>query len=178
MNSEDLMATVQGQFMEAMGQVAEFWGAPRSVGSLYGAIYCSAKPASLDELVGRVGVTKGAISLNVRALERLGLVRWVSRVGDRKDYYEAEPDFWKVVRGILRERRNRDFDRALSAVRGCAEKLGKASKGDGDLSFLKERVDSIVTFFGALDRIVATILALDNLGKGTFGNLFGKRRRP
>jgi DNA-binding transcriptional regulator GbsR (MarR family) len=177
MTTGNIVTTVQRQFMEAMGRVAEFWGAPASVGSLYGAIYCAPKPVSLDELVEQVGVTKGAISLNVRALERLGLVRWVSRVGDRKDYYEAEPDFWNVVRGILRERRNRDFERALSAVRACAEILGKAGKDDREVSFLKDRVDNVVRFFGALDRVVATILALDDLGSGTLGGLFGKRRR-
>ncbi|NJN53344.1 MAG: helix-turn-helix domain-containing protein [Anaerolineae bacterium] len=86
------------------------------MGALYGSIYLSPQPVSLDELVEQVGVSKGAVSTNVRTLERLGMVHKHLEVGDRKDYYTAETDFWKVIRGVLREREQQEFDLALRAV--------------------------------------------------------------
>lgn len=100
------------RFIESLTRIAEFWGYPRAMGALYGALYLSPEPLSLDELIPIVGVTKGAISTNVRALEQLGMVHKHVRAGDRKDYYEAGTDFWKISRTILERRQKPEFDKA------------------------------------------------------------------
>ena len=87
-----------------MSRITHFWGFPKAMGAIYGAIYLSPQSVSLDELVELVGVSKGAVSTNVRLLERLGMVHRQVQVGDRKDYYLAETDFWKVARTLLKER--------------------------------------------------------------------------
>ena len=61
-------------FIQGMSRISSFWGFPRAMGAIYGAIYLSPTPLSLDEIVEQVGVTKGAVSTNVRQLERLRMV--------------------------------------------------------------------------------------------------------
>ena len=41
--------------------------------------------------------------------------------GDRKEYFEAERDVWKIFTIILRERQRREIDPALDLLRNCQE---------------------------------------------------------
>ncbi len=45
-------------------------------------------------MVKRLKISKGDASLNIRELERLGIVKKIWIRGDRKDFYEAELDFY------------------------------------------------------------------------------------
>ena len=79
-------------FIENLSRISEFWGYPRAMGALYGALYLSQNPLSLDDLIPIVGVTKGAISTNIRVLEQLGMVHKQVRAGDRKRQRPAAPE--------------------------------------------------------------------------------------
>lgn len=152
-------------FIQGMSRISHFWGFPKAMGAIYGAIYLSPTPISLDELVTQVGVTKGAVSTNVRQLERLGMVHKYIVVGERKDYYIAETDFWEIVKGILKEREKSEFDQALKTVSVSLEMLGDSGEeSEGDLSaFYQERMKAMQTFFGTLDSLVSAILAVEGL---------------
>jgi DNA-binding transcriptional regulator GbsR (MarR family) len=167
---------IKQNFIEGMSGISQFWGFPKGVGAIFGVLYLSPDPLSLDELVEQTGLSKGAISTNVRILSRLGLIRPVNRLSDRKDYYEAETDFYKAIRAILRERQNNEFDRAVASVRETLEKLeadqGDApnlSKGESDpeRAFLTERVRALKDFFDALDSLSSAVTRLDGLGLNT-----------
>ena len=114
----------------------------------------------------------------MRSLERLGMVHRQIRLGDRKDYYEAEEDFWKVIKGVLREREQQEFDLALRTVNNSLEMVDQAASEDADrelAAFYKQRMENMESFFNSLDNIVATLLALDNLRLGSVSKLFGNR---
>lgn len=151
-------------FTQGMSRIAHFWGFPKAMGALYAAIYLAPEPLCLDALAAQVGVSKGTVSTNVRALERLGMVHRHLRVGDRRDYYVAETDFWSIVRGILRQREQTEFDLALRAVRESLDMLSPAGAEDGvaDRSaFFRERLSAMQGFFDVLDGLVASVVALD-----------------
>jgi DNA-binding transcriptional regulator GbsR (MarR family) len=112
-------------------------------------------------------LTKGAISTNVRGLARLGLIHSVAQLGDRKDYYVAETDFYRAVRAILQERRNSDFDRAVATVRLTLEKLESGDVSDPQQAFLVKRLQALKDFFDALDSLVNAVARLDSLGLNT-----------
>jgi DNA-binding transcriptional regulator GbsR (MarR family) len=87
------------------------------MGAIFAVLYLSPSALSLDDIVKETGLTKGAVSTEIRALARMGLVHRSSKLGDRKDYYEAETDFYAAIRSILRERQNTEFDRAVRSVK-------------------------------------------------------------
>lgn len=154
------------RFVESLTRIAEFWGYPRAMGALYAALYLSPEPLSLDELVPAVGVTKGAVSTNVRALEQLGMVRKQVRPGDRKDYYEADTDFWKIARTILERRQKPEFDKALNEVGAtlCEVRSHAHPRSEAELArFYEQRLSAMESFFHTLDGIVATILQVERL---------------
>lgn len=166
--SEQLTQLKQ-DFTEGLSQISKFWGFPKGMGAIFAVLYLSPSPLSLDELVEQTGLTKGAISTNVRALARMGLVRSSTRLGDRKDYYEAETDFYKSIRAILKERQNSEFDNAVQSVRETLDKLeaGAGSEAEAERQFLLERVRALQSFFDALDGLVRAVVRLEGLGVTT-----------
>lgn len=168
------LAKARENFIQGMSRISHFWGFPKAMGAIFGAVYLSPGPVSLDELVEQAGVTKGSVSTNIRSLERLGMVHKQIQVGDRKDYYVAETDFWKIVRGVLREREKNEFDQALRTVGESMVMLEKVSPEEVELTrFYQERMGSLQLFFTRLDKLVATLLALEDLRQGAIQKTFG-----
>ena len=163
------LAQIKQNYVEGLSNISHFWGFPKGVGAIFAVLYLSPTALSLDELVLQSGLTKGAVSTNVRALARMGLVRPSSRLGDRKDYYEAETDFYKAIRSILGERQNNEFSNAIQSVHETLDNLlaGKGSMDEQERTFLIERIQTLQDFFDALDHLTAAVSKLDNLGIAT-----------
>ncbi len=175
MDSE--LVKARENFIQGLSRISHFWGFSKAMGAIYGAIYLSPTPLGLDDLVDQAGITKGAVSTNVRNLERLKVIHKHLKVGDRKDYYVAETDFLKIIKGVLREREQSEFDHALRSVGDSLEIINtaKGSISDSELeAFYKERLGEMKKAFNKLDSIVATIIALDDLRVGAITKLFGK----
>ena len=174
----DTLSAARDNFVQGVSRISHFWGFPKAMGAIYGAIYLSPTPLCLDELVEQVSVTKGAVSTNVRQLERLGMIYKHLVLGDRKDYYTAETDFWKIIKGILKEREKQEFDTALNSVSASLEmvKTGEFTADEAEMAeFYQERMRAMQSFFGTLDNIVATVLALEELRMGALGKLFSSK---
>src|SRR5215510_9469461 len=110
------LTRIKKDFTEGLSQISRFWGFPKGMGAIFAVLYLSPSALSLDEIVAETGLTKGAISTEIRTLARMGLVHRSTKLGDRKDYYSAETDFYAAIRSILKERQNSEFDRALRSV--------------------------------------------------------------
>jgi DNA-binding transcriptional regulator GbsR (MarR family) len=167
------LQSIKNDFVEGLSHISRYWGLPRGVGAIFGVLYLSSGPLSLDELVARTHLTKGAISTNVRALARLGLVHPASRLGDRKDYYVAETDFYRSIRTILGGRQNAEFDRAVRSVRETIRKLeaGRDPADEAERRFLLERIRALQDFFDALDSLAHAVSRLEGLGLPTVRNI-------
>lgn len=163
----EYIVQLKQDFISGLSNISGFWGFPKGMGAIFAVLYLSPGSLSLDELVTRTGLTKGAISTNVRGLARLGLVHSAAQLGNRKDYYIAETDFYRAVRAILQERRNSDFDRAVATVQVALEKLKSGNDPDPERAFLVERLRALKTFFDALDLLVNAVARLDSLGLNT-----------
>ncbi|MHB8572637.1 MAG: GbsR/MarR family transcriptional regulator [Candidatus Dormibacteria bacterium] len=157
--------TARATFIDGMGRIAEFWGLGRVMGRLWAVLYLSPEAMTLDDLTHGVGITKGHASTSLRALLRLGLVHRSWRPGDRRDYYEAETDFWRFTREILRERQQREFDRALASTSEALAQLESARTRvpPTEFDFVHRRLVAIRDFHATIDRAVATLLRLDDL---------------
>lgn len=155
---------IKQDFTQGLSQISRFWGFPKGMGAIFGVIYVSPTPLSLDEIVQETGLTKGAISTEIRALARIGLVHRSSKLGDRKDYYEAETDFYVAIRSILKERQNSEFDRAIRSVRETLETMEENWVEDEEWQFVYERVKALQDFFDAIDSLGKAVMRLERLG--------------
>jgi DNA-binding transcriptional regulator GbsR (MarR family) len=158
------LTTIKQDFTEGLSQISRFWGFPKGMGAIFAVLYLSPTPLSLDEIVQETGLTKGAVSTEIRALARMGLVHRSSRLGDRKDYYEAEADFYAAVRSILKERQNSEFDRAVRSVKETLTTMEENWVEEEDWYFVYERVQALQQFFDAIDSLSKAVIRLDHLG--------------
>lgn len=151
--------------IQGVGRISSFWGLNKAMGELYGLLYLSPDPMSLDAMAEAIGISKASVSIHMRALDRLGMVHKVWMVGDRRDYYRAETDFWAIAKGILRQREAHEFDRALSSVTDSLRMVEGARDGaDEELAeFYTQRLEHMQEFFHSLDMLVKAALTLDNL---------------
>lgn len=164
---------IRQEFVESLGHISRFWGFPGGVGAVFAVLYLSPAPLSLDEIVRQTRLTKGSVSTDVRALARMGLVRRSTRLGDRRDYYEAETDFYRAIRAILSERQNTEFAHAVETVRRLLDQL-KAVRGPRDETerkFLIARLEALQDFFDAIDSLTRAVARLDSLGFSTVRNV-------
>ncbi len=157
--------------METMGRITSFWGFSKIMGQLYGLLYLSPAPLTLDQMAEDIAVSKGNVSINIRALERWNMVRQVWVKGDRKDYYEAETDFWKIMRGVMKEREKKEFDQALGSIGGLrkkGEELHKKEKKP-ETAFVVDRLKSLEDFISTMDQMVGVLLTLEDVKRNFLG---------
>ncbi len=74
-----------------------------------------------DEVMEELKISRGNAHQNLRDLVGWGLVRSVIRKGERKEYFEAEKDVWRMFCIVARERKRREIEPVLKALRACEE---------------------------------------------------------
>ncbi len=92
----DVEAMVE-RFMDGAARICRIYGVSPLLGRLYAVLFLSAAPLSLDELARRAGAAKSSVSVSLRQLVHVRVIRRVERHGDRRDYYEAVGNPWAVV---------------------------------------------------------------------------------
>lgn len=110
-NETDTDATVDAAVNDELeSMVREFFadavkvlGLPKSVGEIYGSLFISKVPLSLDDLVELLGMSKGSGSQGLKMLRTLGAVSEVEGMDGRKVYYKADLELKSLVGGFIRE---------------------------------------------------------------------------
>ena len=163
------LQTVQESMLDGLGQLASYFGFSKVMGQLYGALLLSKAPLSLDDLVELLDISKASVSMNLRTLEHLGMVRqvWVKGRGDRRKFYEAETDFWQIISNVLAGREMRDVERAIHVMDENAKRLSqsmsKMSEEDQKLAKLYlERIDEMQSLFRFAQQMITSILGKAN----------------
>ncbi len=167
------LTKIKQDFTEGLSQISRFWGFPKGMGAIFAVLYLAPTALSLDEIVTETGLTKGAISTEIRALARMGLVHRSSKLGDRKDYYEAEADFFAAIRSILKERQNSEFDRAVRSVKDTLTKMDENWVDDNEWKFVYARVQALQEFFDAINSLSRAVVKLDKLGLSNVTKILG-----
>lgn len=125
------LEAAQHKFIENIGKLCDSFGLNRFVAQLFGVLYLSDKPLSLDDMAEKLGVSKGNVSVNIRELEEWGAVRRVWVKGSRKDYYEAELDLKKTLKNKIRS----SVQKRIAEVSNMSDEFrGIIKSASGDLT--------------------------------------------
>ena len=90
--------------VEAVGHVIEFWGFKHNQGRVWALLYLRATAMSATQLEDALGLSKGAVSMLVRDLERWGVVHRVRQPGAGAWHYRSETDLVRMVARVIEER--------------------------------------------------------------------------
>lgn len=119
-------------------------GLPPSIGEIYGLLFISQAPLSLDDLVKRLKISKGSASQGLRTLKSLGAVRETNGNGngERRTYYEPAVELKRLVGGFIREQISPHLDSGRHKIK----RLGDLANTESDperRKFLLERTDRL-----------------------------------
>ena len=167
------LTKIKNDFTQGLSDISRFWGFPKGMGAIFAVLYLSPTALSLDEVVQETGLTKGAISTEIRALARMGLVHRSTKLGDRKDYYTAESDFYAAIRSILKERQNSEFDRAIRTVKETLGQMDESWVENDEWRFVYERVQALQDFFDSIDSLTKAVVKLESLGISNVTKILG-----
>ena len=149
---------------DTVGSLMEFWGFKRVMGRVWAILFLRAEPLSAAELCEQLEISSGAASMALSELEHWGVVRRSRKAGDRREYFEAETDVWKMIARVLRERELLQIERALDVFDRARDQLarGGAPGEHARLQAISERIGRL----GDLARIGRGLLvALVQQGK-------------
>ena len=137
------------EVVETVGRLIEFWGFKRALGRVWALLYLAPEPLSATEICEQLAMSAGAVSMALNELQLWGVVTRAHKPGDRKEYYEAEEDIWKMVTRVLSDRELREVEHAYDtfarAEQALAHQRDEAAgeskqKHMEDMDFQRERI--------------------------------------
>ena len=118
-------------------------GLPKSVGQIYGLLFCRDEPLAMDEIMDFLSISKGSASQGLRSLRQLGAVKTQYLAGQRKEYFVAEIRLRKLVAGFLKEQAEPHLEKGVERLRQLRELVAEAS--DEDSARRGKRRENILT---------------------------------
>ncbi len=91
-------------------QQGTHWGINRTMAQIHALLLISPDPLTQDDIMEELNISRGNTNMNIRELINWGLVERVILSGERKEYFTAEKDIWKVVKQIVKERKKRELE--------------------------------------------------------------------
>jgi DNA-binding transcriptional regulator GbsR (MarR family) len=134
-------------------------GMPRSIGEIYGLLFISQEPLSLDDLVNRLQISKGSASQGLRALKSLGAVREAAGNSERRTHFEAAVELKRLVGGFIREQVRPHLDSGKSKVK----RLGTIVNTIEDRQrrdFLNDRLDRLDNWMRSAGKVLPVLQKL------------------
>ncbi|MDB4977304.1 MAG: transcriptional regulator, family [Myxococcaceae bacterium] len=108
---------------DAIGRLMEFWGFKRHMGRIWTVLYLSDEPLGATELRDKLQLSAGSVSMAMTDLLRWGVVKKLWVHGQRRDYFVAESNLWKMVSRVFRERELVEIHEAIAAMEGALTTL-------------------------------------------------------
>ena len=110
------------EFVTQWGTIGSAWGINRTMAQIHALLIITPGPLTTDEVMEELKISRGNAHMNLRELVGWGLVRSVIRKGERKEYFEAEKDVWKMFCIIVRERKRREIRPAINVLKDCIDR--------------------------------------------------------
>lgn len=149
--SERPYAAVRAELVQLWGRLGPFWGVSPAAARVYAALLAAPEGASAEELLETLDLSRGAVSMACRELADWSLIHAERPPGERRAVYRVEDDPEKVIRGIVRTRKRREWDPILERVRAWHAELARDRSREA--AVLRERL-------GEIEALVAWVDAL------------------
>ncbi len=139
------------QFINSWGAFGTQWGINRTMAQIHALLLVSTPPITQDDIMEQLSISRGNVNMNIRDLIGWGLVERVIVSGERKEYFTADKNIWKVATQIIKERKKRELDPMLKLL-GQLEIIDDKKEKDakefltviGDIKKLGNQADSLL----------------------------------
>jgi DNA-binding transcriptional regulator GbsR (MarR family) len=146
---------VEREFVDLWRNMSSLWGISPTMAQIHGLLFVTGEVLSTDDLMARLAISRGNVSMNVAKLLEWGLIKRVHRRGDRREYFEALGDVWEMFTLVAAQRKRREIDPMLNTLKQCEERLAPSSLGahaeDSQVAERRRRVGDLVSFLSLMD---------------------------
>lgn len=160
-NSTSYLAA-RDKFVQLWGNMASSWGINKTMSQIHALLYAESEALHTDEIMSILDISRGNANMNLRRLLDWELIHKVQFEGDRKDYFSAETDVWKIVNTIIRERQQREIAPIRNRIEECITLLEGDDTGDFELDpasqEFKERIQNYNDFLVMFERFTNALL--------------------
>ncbi len=144
------------QFISSWGAFGTHWGINRTMAQIHALLLISPDPITQDDMMDQLNISRGNTNMNIRELINWGLVERILLSGERKEYFIAEKDIWKVVKLIVKERKKRELEPLLLLL----DKLEavEGDKRDKEIKSFVETISGIKKLSKQADKTLDTLI--------------------
>lgn len=155
--SASARAELETEVLEFFVRAAQLLGQPRSIGEIYGLLYLSVEPLSMEAIVSRLKISTGSASQGLKQLRAFRAVRTTYVPGQRRDHYVAEEELRKVLTGFVQEEIHPHLDSSSDRL-GRMEQLIARLEDGPDTDILALRVKRLTRLQGLVTRLLPTLM--------------------
>src|SRR5262249_11935370 len=148
---------VEDRFVDLWDTMSSLWGISPTMARIHGLLYISGAALSMDDIMARLAISRGNVSMNLSKLVEWCLVPRVHKRGDRRDYDESLSDVWEMFTLVAAQRKRREIDPILTTLRRCKEELSPEQLGglaeEPAARERSRRVNDLLTFLTLMDSL-------------------------
>jgi len=97
------LLSIQQEMASIFAEIADLFGNPSSLGSIYGLLFASPEPLSMEEIVERLGISTGTASQGLRRLVEMQAITSRKEEGARVTRYSAKLELRPFVAMFLQQ---------------------------------------------------------------------------
>ena len=150
---------VRDEFVTQWGTLGGAWGINRTMAQVHALLMVSPDALSAEEIMEELNISRGNTNMNVRMLIDWGLVYKETRSGERKEFFVAEKDIWKVFKQIAKERRKRELEPIFKVLEEVKQIEG--DKRDKRVKAFVDTIEEIERFTKKADKTLETMIKAD-----------------
>ena len=151
------------------GEMGGYWGINRTMAEIHALLFVTREPLCTDDVMEQLKISRGNASMNLRALVDWGLIERVHKLGDRKEYFQADTDVWHMFETIMRERRRREVEPIIATIDTCCENVvdcgnnGDAAEAE-DVQEFRRRIEALRAFLQTMGNLFELVLEIGGEG--------------
>jgi DNA-binding transcriptional regulator GbsR (MarR family) len=136
---------------------------------IHALLFISVRPLCTDDIMVQLQISRGNASMNLRALVDWGLIERVHKLGDRREYFQADTDVWRMFETIMRERRRREVEPIIATIDRCCATLevraGVRSAAEAsEATEMRRRLESLRAFLSTMGALFELVLQFRERG--------------
>ena len=153
------LAEAKQKFIANWGRFGTNWGINRTMAQIHALLLVSPDHLSAEQVMDELNISRGNANMNLRELIDWGLVEKVIVSGERREFFTAEKDIWKVARQIVKERKKRELDLMIPVLDEIKDIEG--DKKDKNIKQFTDTVSGIRKFGKQADQLLDVMIKAD-----------------
>ncbi len=141
-------------FIRLWGEMGAHWGVPRTMTQLQALLFIEARPMNTDEIIERLSISRGNASMTLRTLVDWEMITRTHNPADRKDYYAADGDVWRLFATVARARKRREVEPMVASLKAL---LDAPAGTDGPA---RAKLTEMLEFVRAFDAMANQFIAM------------------